>query len=305
MIVDNDAFQRYREQERPVDHLSRVRGIQSFEDELDEYMDTPHHLKGIPLPWPSTHKHVRLRDSEMSTWSGRNGAGKSTLLTFLMAWAASMDQPVMIASFEMGATETLAKMCKQTTRVANPTKKARGEFIEAFAGKVFIYDHLGQIDEDLIIDLCAFSGETLGCKHIQIDSLTMINGMVSDDNQRQANFLNRLSVATRHYGIHAHLVAHERKGLSGGENRISSRYDIKGSGAISDRVDNCFIVWRNEKKARGEIDDPDVPDYILKVDKQRHGDTLSDIPLWSPQIQNYQFIQGKRMVAFRGLTREI
>jgi len=56
---------------------------------------------------------------------------------------------------------------------------------------------------------------------------------------------------------------------------VGDRYDIKGSGDISDKADNVVIVWRNEKKEKhteaDEFEDkrPNF-DTLLVVDKQRH-----------------------------------
>ena len=71
------------------------------------------------------------------------------------------------------------------------------------------------------------------------------------------------------------MVLHIKKGKT--ENDIPGKFDIKGSGAITDLVDNVFIVWRNKAKEAamrsGEEFSPDDPDALLILDKQRHGET--------------------------------
>ena len=56
--------------------------------------------------------------------------------------------------------------------------------------------------------------------------------------------------------------------------------DVKGTGALTDMVDNVFMVWRNKPKEeavqKSTIGTPGkfagAPDCILNCVKQRHGD---------------------------------
>ncbi len=65
--------------------------------------------------------------------------------------------------------------------------------------------------------------------------------------------------------MHIHLVCHSRK--AGNETEAPRKMDIRGSGSITDQVDNVFCVWRNkdERRLQGE-------DALLIVDKQRNGE---------------------------------
>jgi twinkle protein len=71
-------------------------------------------------------------------------------------------------------------------------------------------------------------------------------------------------------GIHIHIVHHVKKGK---ESEPSGRYDAKGSGAISDNVHNSLVVWSNKEGIK------DMPDVILKCDKQREGEWEGKIAL--------------------------
>jgi twinkle protein len=48
--------------------------------------------------------------------------------------------------------------------------------------------------------------------------------------------------------VHIHIVHHIRKLES--EEKIPGKYDIKGTGTLTDRVDNVMLVWRNKMKER-------------------------------------------------------
>ena len=69
---------------------------------------------------------------------------------------------------------------------------------------------------------------------------------------------------------HIHLVHHVR---DGDESKPSTRYSAKGSKSISDNVHNSLIVWSNKDKIA------DMPDAILKCDKQREGEWEGKIAL--------------------------
>jgi twinkle protein len=54
-----------------------------------------------------------------------------------------------------------------------------------------------------------------------------------------------------------------------------SKSDLKGSGSISDQVDNVLLVWRNKKKehdAQLNQVDPLIPDAMVMCEKQRNGE---------------------------------
>jgi twinkle protein len=78
------------------------------------------------------------------------------------------------------------------------------------------------------------------------------------------------------------LVHHVRKGND--EAETANKFDLKGSGSISDLVDNVMIISRNIKKERETernlIADNSVPDAALIVSKQRHGDWNGTLGLW-------------------------
>jgi twinkle protein len=103
-----------------------------------------------------------------------------------------------------------------------------------------------------------------------------------DDYNGQKSFVDELTACARDYSVHIHLVAHLKKGET--DERLPTRMDIKGSGAISDLVDNVLIVWRNKKKERDieagrQVNEGD-PDSVLICDKQRNGDWEGRIKLW-------------------------
>jgi twinkle protein len=82
--------------------------------------------------------------------------------------------------------------------------------------------------------------------------------------------------------MHIHLIHHVRKGQD--EKSAPNKFDLKGSGSITDQVDNVFIVWRNKAKAlerqtNGVVDESNF-DALLCCEKQRNGEWEGRFPLW-------------------------
>jgi twinkle protein len=73
------------------------------------------------------------------------------------------------------------------------------------------------------------------------------------------------------------------------ENQKPGKFDAKGSGSITDQVDNVLSVWRNKRKERArEADDmtDDLrkeADCVLICDKQRNGEWEGKLGFWFHQ----------------------
>jgi twinkle protein len=83
--------------------------------------------------------------------------------------------------------------------------------------------------------------------------------------------------------------------------------DVKGTGAITDMVDNVISVWRNKPKeeaiqkySMGNKELPaelkDKPDCVLTVQKQRNFDWEGKIHLWLDRA-THQYLEWGQTVA--------
>ena len=94
-------------------------------------------------------------------------------------------------------------------------------------------------------------------------------------------FVDELTSLARDHNVHVHLIHHIRKLAS--EEVKPNKNDIKGSGSISDQVDNVLMVWRNKKKehdAQNGSVDVQIPDAYLMCEKQRNGESEDWYSLW-------------------------
>ena len=200
-------------------------------------------ISGERLPWDKTQHTFRLRPGELTIWAGTNGHRKSMLVGQIMVWLAQKSK-VCIASLEMRPEETLLRMCRQVAGCYPAANFARA-FTLWGEDRICIYDQLDTVEGMKILGMAIYAANELGCKHVVIDSLTKC-GLDEEDYRAEKKFIDRLQWAAKRYRIHIHLVCHMRKGMS--EDRIPTKYDIKGSGAITDLADNVVICWKNKAK---------------------------------------------------------
>ncbi len=286
VITEDDID--WAEYMQETDARAKMRAASLYMDEVASYLADGPTVRGTPMPWTKTQDDFRFRGGEVTLWAGVNGHGKSLLQGFVSLGFMEAKEPVVIASFEMRPVATLARMCRQASMGGKPT----AEFVRGFGdwtdGRLWLYDHQGMIDPQHMMAVCRYAAEKIGAKHIVIDSLMkVVRG--EDNYNEQKDFLDNLCAFARDTGVHVHLVHHMRKG--GSEDTPGGKFDLKGSGSITDQADNVLIVWRNKKKqfdrqSNKEVDES-APDALLIVEKQRHGEWEGKIALWfdAPSMQ--------------------
>jgi twinkle protein len=72
-----------------------------FDKELESGLSLP-----FPFPW-------KVRNSELTVWTGIEKSGKTTLLQFVLAGLLHQGERALIASFELKAAKNLKKFSRQ------------------------------------------------------------------------------------------------------------------------------------------------------------------------------------------------
>lgn len=255
----------------------------------------------ITLPWTKTHNGFAYRTGEVTVYAGGNGGGKSLITGQIALNLVKQGQTVCIASFEMKPERTLERMMRQFAGefIDSPMTHDRKAYIEKLVGrmdkflsdKMYIYDQQGTTSADKVIAMARYCAIELGVQHIFIDSLMKcVKG--EDDFNGQKSFIDELTAIARDHNVHIHLVHHIRKLVN--EEQQPNKNDLKGSGSISDQVDNVFLMWRNKKKENlrnmGEQVDETMPDAYLMCEKQRNGETQDWYSLWF-HASSQQFVE--------------
>ena len=191
------------------------------------------------------------------------------LLGFMALGFLKHHEKVCIASFEMKPVKTIQRMVRQYSQVEYPHYNEYADFMGFASSNFYIFDQLGGITPERIYGVIMYCANELGVKHFVIDSLMRVVAG-EDKYNEQKDFVVRLCELAQQANIHIHLVHHVR---DGDESKPSGRYAAKGSKSISDNVHNSLVVWSNKDN------NPDMPDVILKCDKQRDGEWEGKLPL--------------------------
>lgn len=261
-----------------------------YRDELIDSFKNPDQIAGVKLPWGSTHFNVRFRSGETTIWAGINGHGKSQLLGMVSIGWIAQGESVLNISLEMKPLATLKRMAIQACMNDQPTEAILNKFMDFMLCSGYVFNHQGNIEPKLIFGAIRYSADK-GIKHVIIDSLMKcIKGV--DDYNAQKDFVNQITQLAQQYNVHVHLVHHIRKQEN--EQKVPNKFDLVGSGAITDLADQVIIVYRNKQKERILERDPanqealTMPDAVLSVDKNRHGEWEGRIPLWyNPNCKQY------------------
>jgi twinkle protein len=281
--------------ERETDAKRNVKAASEWVDALIHKLRNPDRRPKICLPWHKTQGLFHFREGEVTLWSGQNGHGKSGMLAQVILSLMAQGQKVGEASFEM-MPMTLVELMGRMFAGTNPycpeyqdgagieaLAEVYGEFRDWIQGKFWLYNQQGTTDARNVLGMGRYCAKELGCQHIVIDNLAKCIPD-EDDFNGQKRFVDELTALARDNRVHVHLVHHTRKPAN--ENHIPDKHDNKGSGSITDQVDNVMIIWRNKAKeddvkAKGKNASKRFEaDAYLLCRKQRNGDDEPTIQLW-------------------------
>jgi len=281
--------------ERETDAKQKVKSASLYVQELIERIRNPVRANHQYMPWPKTNKLIQFRPGEVTLWGGANGAGKSMVTGQIALSLCAQGARACIASFEMKPIKTLERMGRQFAG-ENPDHPAfRGmpeatdlliqqysKFRDWTNGKLWLYDQQGTVSASQVCAVARYCAKEKGITHFFIDSLMKcVSG--EDDYNGQKTFVDELTAIARDHGLHIHLIHHIRKPAN--EEHRPNKYDYKGSGSITDQVDNVISVWRDKGKEKDRqagktIEEAKRPDSLLICDKQRNGEWEGNIGLW-------------------------
>lgn len=298
IFPDEIDFAQY---EQETDAQAKVKPAAMWVQELIDRICNPVKQPRALMPWRKTHAMVAFRPGEVTVWGGANGNGKSLVTGQIALSLIAQDHKVCIASFEMKPGKTLERMGRQYSGY-NPedpafagSDEAKEELVKVYQdfkewtdGRLWLYDQQGTVTAKQVSAVVRYCAKEKGITHFFVDSLMKCVAS-EDDYNGQKMFVDELTAIARDHGIHIHLVHHIRKPAD--ESHKPSKYDYKGTGAITDQVDNVISVWRNKAKEKQRDEGKQVedkePDALLICDKQRNGEWEGSIGLWfdKPSMQ--------------------
>lgn len=297
--------------EHETEAQQKVKAASLYVQALIDRINSPSKQKQSYMPWGKTHTLIQFRPGEVTVWGGANGNGKSLVTGQVALSLCAQGQKVCIASFEMKPVKTLERMGRQWTK-CNPAdplvlgepseRRIMIDLFEQFRdwtdNKLWLYDQQGTVQWKQVCAVVRYCAKEIGITQVFVDSLMKCVAGEDDYNGQKA-FVDELCAIARDHNIHIHLVHHIKKPST--EDAKPSKYDFKGTGAITDQPDNVIVVWRNKSKERNRqakklVSDTE-PDAMLIVDKQRNGEGWEgNIGLWYER-QSQQFVKGHNVPA--------
>lgn len=274
MIPDDIDFAAY---EQSTEFKAKVRPASIFADELDAEFAPPGKRKVSPsMRSTKLGRAIEFREGEVTVWAGFNGHRKSMLTGQVGLDLIDQGQKVLLVSLEMPPRKTLARMARQACATDWPPEDRRRDFMRWTDRRLWLFDHVGRLNPSKCLAVCRYFAEELQGQHVFVDSFMKVcESEERMDEQKQ--LMGDLCDIGKETGLHLHLIAHCRKPASGDEGKPPTKYDIKGSGAISDQAHNVLLVWENKaKRSEKEKREPRPEvlaqvDGMVVIDKQRNG----------------------------------
>ena len=257
-----------------------LRSVLDFESDIDDFFENQSDdTQGFGSGWEKLDEEdIKFRPNELWGVCGINGHGKSMWLNQLALNAVQQDQKVLIASMEMTPKATMGRMVRQAAGSANPPQPYRKKLLEWMCPNLWLFvDKLTPKPEDLM-SCFEYAYRRYGINTFIVDSLT--NMVRQDDYEGQQKFIEKLVNFKLSFPVTVFIVTHVRKGES--EYSAPNKYDVKGSGSITDLADGFLSVWKNKRKTEqleqaemlGEEPDEQYTkqwDMYLEVLKNRNG----------------------------------
>ena len=241
-----------------------IRSPMDFKERVQSYFYPSEEKQNAILNPALFRRNIWFRPGELTIWSGCNSHGKTLIVGQIMILAATCGMNVAIASMEMRPEQTLGRMLRQFWAKEMPATDEINKGLDWMAGKIWIYDLMGNVATKKLMDLLEFSVRRHRVAHFVIDSLMKCD-VGGEDYDGQRRFLNDAVTFAKNHDCHIHLVAHPRKH---DEEKPIGRVAISGSGDIANQADNVLTVWRNKAKERDEKSWSEY-DCVVLCDKQR------------------------------------
>lgn len=282
LIPDSIDFSAF---EAATEFKAKVRPASIFADDLDAEFTPRLGQRRVAMHSTKLRNAIEFRAGEVTVWAGYNGHRKSTFTGQVALDLVAQSERTLLISLEMPPRKTLARMAMQAAASNCPTPQERRDFLEWTDGRLWLFDHVGRLTPRKCLAVCRYFVDQLNGQHVFVDSFMKVcESEESMDEQKQ--LIGDLCDLAKETGAHLHLVAHCRKPAGGAEEKPPTKYDIKGSGAISDQAHNVVLVYEDKVK-RAEADKkeprPEVmarPDAIVVIDKQRNGSVEGKFGLW-------------------------
>lgn len=249
--VPEREFWRYVNEARNLDPEELLKPSEIEKDIWFEFFPEQNDKKrlGDPTPWDTL--DFTFNPQELTIWHGYNGHGKTILLNHVMLVFAAEGKRSCVASLEFPPAKTFKNMARQAMGKAKPQDAEElSRVIKWMDNYFWLYAHIGEASVDDVLYVFQYVAKKYGVQHFVLDSLMMLTDIGGEEYDKQKAVCLRLKKFANDYKVHMHLVAHSKKPDSkhDPDKYPPKKFDISGSGNISNVADNVICVWRNKEK---------------------------------------------------------
>ena len=214
-----------------------------YQDLIDPEVDIEY-----SLGFDKVAEDFMCRKNELTIIAGQNGSGKSLFSNQVSLSLLKQKQRSLIISLEMPVKNNLLRFYRQFSgkniyKLSSfEQRKIISEFDDFSQDNLFFFDFVGNINIALIYKLLHYAKNKLKIDFFIIDSLMKFDISEDDYNQQKA-IINVLSSLAKDLNIHIFLIHHVRKPNSQNTYSVPTKYDLKGTSAISDLSDNVPVSY--------------------------------------------------------------
>ncbi|RKY34037.1 MAG: hypothetical protein DRP78_07060, partial [Candidatus Omnitrophota bacterium] len=230
--------------EVPIRDIERLSKVETLDPSKWEVIKS-----GI---WELDNKINGFITGQVSVWTGESGSGKSVFLHQLMIESVEQNKPVCLYSGELVAGLLrywleLNMAGEKYITIKNNSIYVRKEIKQAmrswYEDKLFVYSSAGSSSGEYILEQFGKAAKRYNCKTFLIDNLMTVSFKDSREGyyRQQSDFVGKVIEFSRKYDVHTHVIAHPRK-----TNAQITKMDISGSGDITNRAANVFLIEREK-----------------------------------------------------------
>jgi len=281
-----------------------------YEEVHDEFYPKDKGNIGFAPPWKWLGQGFQFRYGETTVLAGINGHGKSEGVGHISLCALAQDVRTCVASLEFKPRRWLARIARQALCTVSPEPSRLRALHDWYADRLWVFDVVGKTRMEEMLDVFLYAYRRYGVKLFVIDNMSKC-GLDEDDYNGQKRFIEMATAFGIEHNVHMLIVAHMRKGEGKSEEK-GGKWSIKGTGAITDLVDNVILWFRDKGKeikirelkrpcqtlapeevARQLVELDLKPDAVAEIHKQRNGEGSEPFQrLWF-HSQSHQFLSAR------------
>lgn len=235
----------------------RPDGVVSFEDVKEDALKSV--VLGLPWPWESlTTSTYGRRYGEVYALGAGTGVGKTDVFTQIIEHTAiTLNEPCGVLYLEQPVVETARRIAGKVAgkRFHVPDDSwTQEELVEAFnrieaSGNLYLYDHFGSSDWEIVKARMRYMVVGLGVKHIFLDHLTALAAGEEDERKALETIMSEMAGMAQELKFCLYFISHlntpEGKPHEEG-GRVMIRH-FKGSRAIGFWSHFMFGLERNQQ----------------------------------------------------------